>query len=242
MHSKRAVAIVGYEEGIAGQITSWVESDLGYEVKLYINPSDYPLEINELEARKRPASQFDVPYRNSYKQKELVNCADFADLLYARGISDVIIALSDSHARERVFAYASGKSVLNVVNCIHPSAVILADVLFGRGVIVEPLSYVGYRAEVGNCVQIKAGAHLDHHSVLKDYVTLSPRATIVGNSVVYEHSTIHANATVINRISIAADNIVGAGAVVIRDVDLSGNVVVGVPGKSKPRKRLVDRQ
>jgi UDP-N-acetylbacillosamine N-acetyltransferase len=233
MHTKRPVAIIGYEEGLAGQITSWVEKDLGFEIKCYVNPSDEPLNIDEAAARRRPAKQFDVPTASSYKQRELINFSDFKPELKSRGIFDVIIALSDSRARERVFHYLRSCTTFRVLNCIHPSAIVLADVLFGDGVIVEPLSYIGYRAEVGNCVHIKAGAHLDHHSVLKDYVTLCPRAVIVGNSIIHEHTLVYANATVINRICISRDNTIGAGAVVVDDVLSSGNLLVGVPAKTK---------
>lgn len=229
--SPRLVAIVGWEEGLAGQVSGWIEKDLNFKIQLYINPSDTPLNIDEKAARNRPAKQFDFPVNNTYKGKELLNSSDFASVLINRNISSVVIALSDPYERQRVFEYLQLHPELESVTCIHPSSVLLADALVGKGVIIEPNCYVGYRAEIGNCVHLRAGSQVDHQSVLKDYATLSPGAVIAGNSLIGEYTTIHTNATIINRIEIGPGNIVGAGAVVIRSYTKSNCTLAGCPAR-----------
>lgn len=227
----RPVAIVGWEEGLAGQVSGWIEKELNFKILLYINPSDTPLNIDEKAARNRPAKQFDFPINNTYKGKELLNSSDFASALINRNISCVVIALSDPHERQRVFEYLQLHPKLEAVTCIHPSSVLLTDAIIGKGVIIEPNCYVGYRAEIGNCVHLRAGSQVDHQSVLQDYVTLSPGAVIAGNSLIGEYTTIHTNATIINRIVIGPENIVGAGAVVIRSHTKSNCILVGCPAR-----------
>jgi UDP-N-acetylbacillosamine N-acetyltransferase len=227
----KRIAIIGHEEGLAGQITSWLEMDLKLLVTCYVNPDDRPLNIDSKAARSRPASQFDVPTSDQYKGLPLINSSDFAKELNFMKISSVVLAISDPKQRSAVFQYLASESQLEVLNCIHPSAVILADVLWGRGIIVEPLCYIGYRAEIGNGVILKAGSQVDHHSVVRDFCTLDPGVVVAGNSLIGEFSQLHTNCTVINRINIADHTTIGAGAVVVKNISESNKTLVGVPAK-----------
>lgn len=228
---KTRIAIIGWEEGLAGQITGWVEKYLNWQVVCYVNPSDQPIAIDLKNVKPRPASQFDYPSSERYKGRPLINARRFAGPLAEHEIGAVALAISDSRSRAEVFGYLETDTKLEILNCIHPSAVVLDEVLLGRGVIIEPHCYVGYRAELGNGVYLKAGSQVDHQSVVQDFCTLNPRAVVAGNTMVGKFSTLHTNATVINRVTIAANSVVGAGGVVIRDIPPPGGVYVGVPAK-----------
>ena len=225
------LAIIGWEEGLAGQVSGWLEQHCNYRIALYVHPADSPPAINAASAAQRPAKRFDVPSANSYKGIALLSASDFAPQLMQRGISAVAICLSESAQRQKCYEYLKRTPALRVINCIHPSAVILADVELGEGLIIEPNCYVGYRAEIGNCVHLHAGAQADHHSVIRDYATLNPAATLAGNVLIGEHTVVHTNATVINRINIGPHNVIGAGAVVIADHPGGGDTLAGVPAR-----------
>ena len=51
MHQKN-IAVIGWEEGIAGQIDSWINS-IGYDVKLFIHPFEKLPEIQRIKSKMR---------------------------------------------------------------------------------------------------------------------------------------------------------------------------------------------
>jgi len=238
MDKKEKLAIVGYEEGLAGQASGWLQQSFGYRVSLYINPSDEPLCIDINKAKMRPASQFDAPLGHSYKGVELVNAEFFVPELRKLKINKVAILTSNSLTRARVFAYVRQFPDVIILRCIHPSAVVLSEAIIGEGVLVEPLCYVGYRAEIGNCTYMQAGSQIDHQTVLSDFVTLNPGVVVAGNSFIGEHTVIHTNSTIINRIIIGPRNIIGAGSVVIRNHEQPDCTLAGVPAKTINMKGL----
>ncbi|WP_045212434.1 hypothetical protein [Desulfonatronovibrio magnus] len=231
MHKNNKLAVIGFEEGLAGQVSGWVEESLGYDIVLYINPSDTPLNIDPVTAKKRPASQFDVPKSNSYKNKKLINKSDFAPFIITNNIHNVLIAISDNHKRKSIFEYLCLFKEISIISCIHPRAVVMHEAIIGSGVIIEPLCYIGYRAEINNCVHMRAGSHVEHHTVIESYVTIGPKSTIAGNSHVKSFSTLHTNCTIINRITVEENNIIGAGAAVINNISERDSMFVGVPAK-----------
>ena len=67
-----SVAIVGWEEGTAGQIHSWLENTGIHHIACFINPSDKPLNI-DVRKIDRDASQFDYLTKVNFKNKPLIN-------------------------------------------------------------------------------------------------------------------------------------------------------------------------
>jgi len=225
------IAIIGFEEGIAGQIDSWMNS-IGYDVKLFIHPFDKAPEIQKI---KRNVKLFDYPENNEFKGKPLILKKEWHDVLNADSINYCIVALSDPEERKKQIKYATENDI-DLINAVHPSVVINSEVTLGVNVIIMSGAIIGYRSEVENGVFINTGVQIDHHCKLDKYSTLNPGCVLAGNVFVGEKAVIHTNATVINKMRIGKSSIVGAGCVVIKDVKVN-DIVAGVPGRSIKRSR-----
>ena len=82
-----------------------------------------------------------------------------------------------------------------------------------------------------NGVKINIGAQTHHDCLINDFVTIAPKALLLGNVQVGECSYIGANSTIKQNIKIGKGAVVGAGSVVIKNVN-NYDVVAGVPARS----------
>ena len=227
------LAIAGFHEGLAGQISVWVHLSLpSVDLVCFFLPSHTlpirpPSTINS-----RASRRFAFPNRGTYRGLQIIVGNDWPQKLKSLGVTTVICALPDSLERESLIKKADSFD-FDLPPIIHPSAVLLSDVLIGGGSIIEPLAYVGLGAEVGRCCQIHAGAQIDHNSVLEDYVTLNPRATVAGNTRIGKHSCINMGASISNSISVPAYTTVGAMAFVNKSYEKSGLRLFGCPAIPK---------
>ncbi len=61
-HHDNAVALIGWEEGGAGQIHSWLETATDYRITCFVNPAADPPEIDiPSEKTRRDSRLFDYP-------------------------------------------------------------------------------------------------------------------------------------------------------------------------------------
>lgn len=224
-----SVAIVGWDEGGAGQIHSWI-GDIGLHVACFVNPTDTPPDIDiESERKKRDAKSFDFPTRDSFKDVPLVSAADWPDVIRDLGIGKAIVIAATARQRYENILAAEKKGIAPT-SAIHPTATILADVEIGTNVILFPRAFVGYRSELAMGAMLNTGAQLDHHNVVGICATIDPGVVTAGNVTIGDFATVHTGATVIKRTRIGKHAIVGAGAVIIDDVP-PDTTVVGVPGR-----------
>ncbi len=233
-----SVAIVGWHDGAAGQIHSWLEKGGDYRIACFINPADAPLNIDSSKIQ-RDARQFSYPTDNSFKDKLLVNSADWVAVLVGIKIKNVLITTDDPRQRFEQINLAR-KNGLKLINAIHPTALIMEDAILHDNIILYPRAYVGYRAELFPGVIVNGSAHLDHHNVIRECATIDPGVVCAGNVTVGAFTRVHTGATIINRIRIGKRSVLGAGTVIINDVP-DNVTVVGVPGKIiKHKEELVD--
>lgn len=224
---KNSVAIVGWHDGAAGQIQAWLEKTSNYHVACFINPTNEPLKIDTSKIQ-RDARQFSYPTENSFKDRPLINSADWAKVLIGLKIKNVLVTTDDPHQRfEQI--NLTRKNGLKLINAIHPTAVIMEEAILHDNIILYPRSFIGYRTELFPGVFV-ISAHLDHHNVVRECATIDPGVVTAGNVTVGAFSRVHTGAVIINRIKIGQNSILGAGTVIVRDV-LDNVTVVGVPGK-----------
>lgn len=229
-----AIGILGWHEGYAGQVHSWIEECTDYRVQCFLHWEDAPPVIDlKKEQEARDASKFDFPEAGLFKNIPFICKADWTGHLIATGINSILILTHDSQLRHRHIQQAR-QAGLKIVSAIHPGACILEEALLGDGIIAFCGAVVGYRAEIGDGVILNTGAQVDHHSVIKSCATLDPSVTTAGCVTIGECAHVHIGATIINRIRIGERSIIGAGAVVITDIP-DDSTAVGVPARVLPR-------
>jgi sugar O-acyltransferase (sialic acid O-acetyltransferase NeuD family) len=109
--------------------------------------------------------------------------------------------------------------------------------------LIHPAAYVAGHAELGDGVQIMAGAivqpgsavlansiintraSVDHDCKIGESVHIAPGATLCGNVEVGDQAFVGCGASVLQGVSIGREAIVGGGAVVLRDVPAKSTFV-----------------
>ncbi len=224
--SDNSIAIVGWHEGLAGQIHAWLERYTNYRVACFINPADVPPQITKIQ---RDATQFSYPTESSFKDRPLVNSSNWFKILKELGINKVLVTTDNMKERYEQINQAR-ENGLQLINAIHPTAIIMEDAIIYDNVILDAKVFVGYRAEVFSGVVMHTGAQIDHHCVLRECATIDPGVVFASNVTVGKFTRVHTGAVCKNRIKIGENSIIGAGSVIIENVP-DNVTVVGVPGK-----------
>jgi sugar O-acyltransferase (sialic acid O-acetyltransferase NeuD family) len=225
------LAIVGWEEGHAGQIHSWIGKARAMHVSVFIHDEDQPPALDPAVVMNgREASQFDFPRDGRFKGVPLVCARGWPERVRALGIAHVLVTHGDE--RRRFTAIAAARAAgLTLVNAIHPSATILADAILGDNVILHARALIGYRAEVEAGAILNTGAQIDHHTVLRSCCTLDPGVICAGGVVIERFAHVGPGAVVTKRVRIGSGAEVAAGAVVLADVPAETRVM-GVPARA----------
>jgi serine O-acetyltransferase len=224
------LAIIGWEEGSAGHVHSWIEDARDVSVAAFVHPDDTPPQLDPaVVLAGRAASRFDFPHDGRFKGVPLVAATDWPARLREQGIGLALITISDERARHAAIATAQ-RGGIELICALHPSAVLLPEARLGANVIAHARAVIGYRAEIGDGVILNTGAQVDHHSVLRACSTLDPGVILAGGVLVEAYAHLHPGAIVAKRRRIGCDAVVAAGAVVVRDVP-DGVRVMGVPAR-----------
>jgi len=223
-----SVAIIGCEEGTAGQIHSWLGKTGKYQIACFINPTDQPINIDSSKIF-RDATQFDYPTKNSFKDKPMINSLNWIKVLKKLNIRKVLVTTSNQHQRFKEIDLAQTNGI-ELINAIHPTALIMEDAIVEHNVIMHAKAFVGYRAEVYSGVFIDTNAQIDHHNVIMNCVTIDPGVVTAGNVTIGEFTKVHTGTIIINRKTIGKNTILGAGSVILKNVP-DNVTVAGIPGE-----------
>lgn len=113
----------------------------------------------------------------------------------------------------------------------HPSSMVMGDVQMGEGVqimagaIIQPGCYIGDNAI------INTGAILDHDCIIGEHTHIAPGAVLSGSVHIGAASHVGTSATIIQGIKIGENALIGAGSVVINNIP-AGIKAVGVPARN----------
>lgn len=148
-----------------------------------------------------------------------------------------IVAIGDNRVR-RGYAAKLRAAGVELLNAIHPSAVVSSTATIGDNVVVAAGAIVGTGANVGSSALLNTGCIIDHECEIGEAAHVGPGAKLAGRVRVGAGALVGIGACVLPCLHIEDDATVGAGAVVVRDVT-RGTTVVGVPARvAEPRRPL----
>jgi sugar O-acyltransferase (sialic acid O-acetyltransferase NeuD family) len=143
--------------------------------------------------------------------------------------SQAIVAIGDNRVRRSYEAKLTAAG-FELINALHPSAVISPTAELGKNLVIAAGAIVGTSAKIANSVLLNTGCIIDHECVIEHAAHIGPGAKLAGRVRVGPAAFVGIGAAIIPCMRIGEEATVGAGAVVIRDVQ-DRETVVGVPAK-----------
>lgn len=154
---------------------------------------------------------------------------DVLQRLRGEGVTKAFVALGDNRLRRKVMMRARAMG-FELLNAIHPSAVISPSARLGGGVAVMAGVVINAETQVDDGAIINTGAVVDHDGRIGQASHIGPRCALAGNVSIGEEVFLGVGAVVVPGVTIGARTMVGAGACVVSDLP-EAVVAVGVPAK-----------
>jgi len=145
------------------------------------------------------------------------------------------VAIGDNRLRQRL-ADSALELGFELVNAVHPRAVVSLSARVGRGVAIMAGAVINADAVISDLAIVNTGAVVDHDCVIGRAAHVAPRCALAGNVQVGSRSFLGIGASVVPRVTIGEDVILGAGAVVVSDIP-DGMKAMGVPARTALRGR-----
>ena len=172
------------------------------------------------------------PKGTPWAQSEVLGGDDLlADLLTTHTDLVFFVALGDNGLRRRVTERILREvSQAKLATCVHPAAVVAADVLVEPGVAAFTGAVIQPGCQLHRGVLVNTGATLDHDCCMESYSSLAPGVTTGGNVHLEQGAVVSLGANIVHGVRVGAHALLGAGALVLDDVP-SFAVAYGIPAK-----------
>lgn len=143
-------------------------------------------------------------------------------VLYAVGIGAPTV-------RRRIAERCDEAGLVGAV-LVHPSVTMGARVTIGPGSVLCAGVRVTTNIAVGRHVHLNLNATIGHDTLIGDYVSINPLASISGDCVLDRGVLVGVAGVVLNGLRVGEGAVVGGAACAVKDV-APGTVVVGVPAR-----------
>lgn len=131
--------------------------------------------------------------------------------------------------RRRIAERCDGAG-LEAATLVHPSATMGAQVTVGAGSVLCAGVRLTTNIQLGRHVHVNLNSTIGHDTIVGDYVSLNPLASISGDCVLGAEVLVGVAGVVLNALRVGEGAVVGGAACAVRDVE-PGSVVVGVPAR-----------
>jgi sugar O-acyltransferase (sialic acid O-acetyltransferase NeuD family) len=145
--------------------------------------------------------------------------------------SAVAVAIGAPAARREAWDSLKAIGASKIPALVHPAAHIGRGCSLGDGTIVAAHAVLTADVLAGRSVIVNAGATVSHNCRLADFATVAPGAHLAGNVHVGQGAEIGIGASIVQGRTVGEWSVVGAGAVVIEDVE-PNSTVVGCPART----------
>jgi UDP-N-acetylbacillosamine N-acetyltransferase len=106
----------------------------------------------------------------------------------------------------------------DVVNLIHPSAILSSTVTLGIGIVIMPNVVVNTLSHIGDGVILNTSCVIEHENNIGDFVHISPNTALAGEVTIKENTHIGIGSSIIQGITIGKNCIICAGSVVVKNI------------------------
>ncbi|MGK7376400.1 acetyltransferase [Planococcus sp. 1R117A] len=142
----------------------------------------------------------------------------------------IVIAVGLPQAKKKIKEKLNEVDNIYFPTLIHPNVKIPRTTTVGYGSIICEGAVLTTNITIGNFVVAGVNSTIGHDSVVMDFTTILPNASVSGDDILSEAVYFGTNATMIEKLKIGRNSIIGAGSVVIRDIP-ENCTAVGNPAK-----------
>lgn len=211
------IAIFGFQDSLVGQIINMFDSNLKKKLNCIISINKI-LKINITEEhKKRPNSKTEFIVNNKIYSLPVFYNKNFIKILKERKIKKVFIFEVSEQLRSNIFKQLKNEKI-EILSFIHKSVKIMGHNKIGKGVIIFPDCYLGYKSNIGDGTLIQSGCIIEHHNVIGNFCQFGPRVTTGGFTKIGDYCNINMCTDIINKIRIGNFSIVGAGSLVLKNI------------------------
>jgi sugar O-acyltransferase (sialic acid O-acetyltransferase NeuD family) len=148
----------------------------------------------------------------------------------------VVIGIGETALRYRIANEIEREFGDRFATFKHPCAWVGDRVPIKTGSVICAGALVTTDISIGAHAHLHVGSKIGHDTIISDFVTVAPGATVSGRVHISAGAFIGAGAVILPDITIGAWSIIGAGAVVTKDVP-NDATVVGVPARVISRRK-----
>ena len=228
--NKKKLAIIGFHDGSAGQIYSYLNLVENFdEVAFCVGEGDFNYPDINKELKKRHNKKIEFPFNRKFYNVDFIDYSNWINYLIENNFKFAFCINPDNQLREKEIQICKEHSI-ELINIIHPSAIIMNDVEFGKNIWINAGAFIGYKSIIKDGVIINSSVNLDHHNVVGYMSQIDPGVTTAGYVSIGDFCHIHTASIIINKVTIGHNSEVGAGSLVLKNIE-KNSLYYGNPAK-----------